>query len=284
MILDTTRQDVLFSLRTMRNNPAFALTAVLTLALGIGGNTAIFTVIRSVLLKPLEYRDPDRLVYLSIDNPRQKVNDASFTLVRFEEMRSAAKSFEGLGAYGRPDNVTLSGSGEPEALKAARVSANFLVILGVQPALGRGFRPEEDVRGGPPVAIISYGLWKRRFGGDPQVAARTATFDSTTYSIIGVLPPGFEFPFAGVDVWFTRPSEWSQLPPRYWGFVSILTGFTRLKPGVSLEQARAEMQVLNQQYMRAHPGRDIETSATMHVVWLKDRLVANVRGLLWTLF
>ena len=283
MILDTTRQDILFSLRTMRNNPAFALTAVLTLALGIGGNTAIFTVIRSVLLKPLEYRDPDRLVYLSIDNPQRHVLDASFTQVRLDEMRSAARSFDGLGAYGRPDNVTLSGSGEPEALKAARVSANFLDILGIPPVLGRSFRREEDQHGGPPVAMISSGLWKRRFGGDPQVAAKSATFDSTTYSIIGVLPPGFEFPFAGVDVWFTRPSEWSQLPPRFWG-IAILTGFARLKPGVSLEQSRAEMEVLNQQYMRAHPGSISDMGAAMRVVRLNDRLVANVRGLLWTLF
>ena len=284
MILETVWQDILYSLRTMGKNPAFALTAVFTLALGIGGNTAIFTVIRSVLLKPLEYRDPDRLVYLSIDNPRRNVQDASFTEVRLKEMRSAAKSFDGLGAYGRPDTVTISGNGEPEALKAARVSANFLDILGVQPVLGRSFRAEEDQHGGTPVAMISSGLWKRRFGSDPGVAGRTATLDSTTYTVIGVLPPGFEFPFAGVDVWFTRPSEWSQLPPRYWGIVSILTGFARVKPQVTLEQARAEMEVLNQQYMRAHPGRDIETGATMRVVWLKDRLVTNVRGMLWTLF
>ena len=283
MIFDAIRQDVFYSLRAMRKNPAFAFTAVFTLALGIGGNTAIFTVIRSVLLKPLDYQDPDRLVYLSIDNPRRHVQDANFTLVRLEEMRSAAKSFTGLGAYGRPDNVTISGNGEPEALKAARVSANFLDILGVPPALGRSFRPEEDQRGGPPVAIISYGLWKRRFGGGPQVAGTTATFDSTTYTIIGVTPPGFEFPFSGVDVWFTRPSEWSQLPPRFWG-ISLLTGFARLKPDVSLEQARSEMEVLNQQYMRAHPGNVTEMGATMRVVWLKDRLVANVQGLLWTLF
>jgi putative ABC transport system permease protein len=116
------------------------------------------------------------------------------------------------------------------------------------------------------------------------VAGRTATFDSTTYTVIGVLPPGFEFPFAGVDVWFTRPSEWSQLPPRYWGIVSLLTGFARVKPQVSLEQARAEMEVLNQQYMRAHPGSTMDAGTTMRVVWLKDRLVTNVRGMLWTLF
>jgi len=283
MIFETVWQDILYALRTMRNNPAFALTAVFTLALGIGGNTAIFTVIRSVLLKPLAYRDPDRLVYLSIDNPRRNVQDASFTEVRLKEMRSAAKSFDGLGAYGRPDTVTISGSGEPEALKAARVSANFLDILGVQPALGRSFRVEEDQHGGPPVAMISSGLWKRRFGSDPGVAGRTATLDSSTYTVIGVLPPGFEFPFAGVDVWFTRPSEWSQLPPRFWG-ISILTGFVRVKPQVSLEQARAEMEVLNQQYMRAHPANSMDVGTTMRVVWLKDRLVTNVRGMLWTLF
>ncbi|HTA71766.1 MAG TPA: ABC transporter permease [Bryobacteraceae bacterium] len=283
MIFETIWQDILYSLRTMRKNPAFGLTAVFTLALGIGGNTAIFTVIRSVLLKPLEYRDPDRLVYLSIDNPRRNVQDASFTEVRLKEMKSAAKSFDGLGAYGRPDTVTISGSGEPEALKAARVSANFLDILGVQPALGRSFRPEEDQHGGPPVAMISSGLWSRRFGSDPGAAGRTATLDSTTYTVIGVLPPGFEFPFAGVDVWFTRPSEWSQLPPRFWG-ISILTGFARLKPQVSLEQTRAEMEVLNLQYMRAHPANSMDVGTTMRVVWLKDRLVTNVRGMLWTLF
>ena len=283
MILETVWQDILYALRTMRKNPAFALTAVFTLALGIGGNTAIFTVIRSVLLKPLEYRDPDRLVYLSIDNPRRNVQDASFTELRLKEMRAAAKSFDGLGAYGRPDTVTISGRGEPEALKAARVSANFLDILGVQPVLGRSFRSEEDQHGGPPVAMISSGLWGRRFGSDPGVAGRTATLDSTTYTVIGVLPPGFEFPFAGVDVWFTRPSEWSQLPPRFWG-ISILTGFARVKPQVSLEQARAEMEVLNQQYMRAHPANSMDVGTTMRVVWLKDRLVTNVRGMLWTLF
>lgn len=283
MILETVWQDILYALRTMRKNPAFALTAVFTLALGIGGNTAIFTVIRSVLLKPLEYRDPDRLVYLSIDNPKRNVQDASFTEVRLKEMRSAAKSFDGLGAYGRPDTVTISGSGEPEALKAARVSANFLDVLGVQPALGRSFRSEEDQHGGPPVAMISTGLWKRRFGSDPGVAGRTATLDSTTYTVIGVLPPRFEFPFAGVDVWFTRPSEWSQLPPRFWG-ISILTGFARVKPQVSLEQARAEMEVLNQQYVRAHPANSMDVGTTMRVVWLKDRLVTSVRGMLWTLF
>ncbi len=280
--LEAIWQDIAYALRTMRKNSAFALTAVLTLALGIGGNTAIFTVIRSVLLKPLEYRDPDRLVYFSIDNPRRNVQDASFTLTQFEDMKAAAKSFGGLGAYGRPDNVTLSGAGEPEALKVARVSANFLDILGVQSILGRSFLPEEDQRGGHPVVMISARLWKRKFGADPRVVGKVVTLDSTSCTIIGVLPEGFEFPFAGVDVWFTRPSEWSVLPARYWG-IAILTGFGRLKPRVTLEQARAEMEVLNQQYIHAHPSI-LEKGGTVRVVWLRDRLVANIRPMLWTLF
>jgi hypothetical protein len=238
--LETFCHDILYALRTMRKSPAFAVTAVLTLALGIGANTAIFSVIRAVLLKPLDFKDPDSLVYFSVDNPRRNLQDNSFTLAQFDEMRAAAKSFTALGAYGRPDNVTLSGGGDPESLHAARVSANFLDVLGLRPVLGRSFFPEEDKRGGPPVAMIGAALWKRRFNSDPEIAGKSATLDSTTYTIIGVLPDRFEFPFAAVDVWLTRPSEWSLLPPRYWG-VAILTGFARLKPHITLEQARAEM-------------------------------------------
>ena len=282
--LEAVWHDLRFSLRTMRKSPAFTITAVLTLALGIGGNTAIFTLIRGVLLKPLEYRDPDRLVYFSVDNPRRNLQDLSFSLLQFEDMRAAAKSFTALGAYGRPENVMLSKNGEPEALKGARVSANFLDILGIKPALGRSFFAEEDKRGGPAVAMISTGLWKRRFGGDPRIVGQTATLDATPSTIIGVLPEGFAFPFPNVDVWVTRPSEWSLLPPRYWD-LPLLNGFARLKPQVNLEQARAEMNVLGRRYSAAHPGlMNTDRGVTMHVVWLKDRLVADARPMLWTLF
>jgi predicted permease len=283
VFLEALWQDILYALRAMRNSPTFAATAAITLALGIGGNTAAFTVIRAVLLRPLEFHDPDQLVYFSVADPRRNAVDNSFTLAQFEDMRATAKSFAGLGAYGRPENVALSGNGGPEALKGARVSANFLDILGKQPLLGRSFLPEEDRRGGPPVAMISRGLWQRRFGSDPSVAGRTATLDSTAYTIIGVLPDGFEFPFAGVDVWLTRPSEWSLLPPRYWG-IAILNGFGRLKPQVSLDQARAEMRALYQRYAADNPSPLVNPDATMRVVLLEDRLVGGVRPMLWTLF
>ena len=196
--LDTIWQDTGYALRTLRKNPAFAVTAVLTLALGIGANTAIFSVIRAVLLKPLPYRAADRLVHIS--------GGASATSIRFEEMRTAARSYSAIGAFrGGVENVTFSGEGGPEVLTEARVSANFLGILGVEPLLGRSFLPEEDTPGGPPVAMISAEFWQRRFGGDPLVAGKTATMAATPYTIIGVLPAGFQFPFSGVDLWVTQP-------------------------------------------------------------------------------
>jgi predicted permease len=248
---------------------------VLTLALGIGGNTAMFTVIRAVLLKPLAYPDPDRLVLVKVASP-----------VRYEMVKSAARSLTELGAFGiMPENMSLSGADPPEALKGARVSANFLGILGVAPLLGRRFLTEEDTPGGPPVAMISAALWRRRFGGEPSLAGKTATINSTPYTIIGVLPDGFQFPFEGLDVWVTRPSELSVIPPKSRRISSILTGFARLKPGVSLEQASAELKVLNEQYARAHPEMlDSKPRAAMKAELLKDQLVANVRALLWMLF
>src|SRR5882762_5342263 len=283
--VETIWRDIRYSLRTLRKNPVFAATAILTLALGIGGNTAIFTVIHAVLLKPLEYRDPDRLVYMSLNSPKQ-ARELPFSLQRYEETRKTAQSYTDVGSYLRtPENVTLSGGGEPEALKAARVSANFLEFLGIQPAAGRSFLEEEDTPGGPPVAMISAGLWRRRFGGDPLLVGTTTTIDSTPYTIIGVLPEGFAFPFPRMDVWLTKPSEWSFVPPRSWKSITTQVAFARLRPRISLEQARAEMEVVNRQYTRAHPERqDAETGITVRVEWWKDRVVSNVRPMLWILF
>ncbi|MBV8895428.1 MAG: ABC transporter permease [Acidobacteriaceae bacterium] len=278
-------KDVRYCLRTMAKSPMFAMTAVLTLALGIGGNTAMFSVIRAVLLKPLEYREPDRLVRIWLDDSMHN-RDGSFTLLRLEDMRKTAQSFDGIGAYLKfKEDVSLSGQGRPEALKSARVSANFLDVLGVKPLFGRSFLAEEDKRGGPAVAMISAGLWKRRFGGDSQIAGKTMVLNSTPYTVIGVLPEGFAFPFIDTDVWLTRPSEWSLIPQRAWPFVSLLAGFARLKPQVTFERAQAEMDVLNRRYLRAHPERtDAKAGATISLPPLKEQLVSKVRLTLWTLF
>ena len=284
-LAETVAQDVRYGLRMLRKDPGFTLVAVLTLALGVGVNTAMFTVIRAVLLKPLPYRDPGRLVRLVLTVPNRNVIDQAFNEVRFEEMRATAKSFSELGAFGPLENFTLSGGSEPEVVNAARVSANFLAILGTEPMLGRSFLPEEDKHGGDPVAMISSELWWRRFNGDPHVVGKSATVDAVPYTIIGVLPAGFVFPTADVDIWVTRPSEWSALPSGAWRTVGLLKGFARLKPQVSFEQARAEMNVLQRRYATAHPNpNDADPRVTMNVVPLRDQIVANVRPMLWMLF
>ena len=272
---DTIRQDTAYALRTMRKNPAFAATAVLVLTLGIGGNTAMFTVIRTVLLKPLDYHDPDRLVEVS----------GGATPVRFDEMRAAAHCFTGLGAFGGHESLTLTGAAEPEVLRGARVSASFLSILGVDPIVGRSFLPEEDSPGAAPVAMISAELWQRRFAGDAQIAGKTVNLASTPYTIVGVLPPRFQFPSPEIDVWVTRPSEWSLMPPKSRPLSPFLSIFGRLKTGVTLEQASAEMVVLRHQYALAHPAMlDAQPKSPDRVTPMRDALVADVSSMLWMLF
>ena len=273
-LLATIWQDTLYTLRTMRKQPAFAATAVLTLALAIGGNTAMFTVIRAVLLKPLPYPDSDRLVSIS----------GGATPARFAEMKAAARSFSGIGAFTNEDSPTLSAGAEPEVLKGTRVSANFLQILGVDPLLGRGFRADEDLAGATPVVMISARLWQRRFGSDPRILGKTATLGGTPYTIIGVLPPRFLFPFADLDVWLTAPSEWPSMPAKSRALSPFLTLFGRLKPGVGIEQASAEAKVIQRQYAMAHPTMlDAKPKKPEKVVALKDTLVTDVRSMLWML-
>jgi putative ABC transport system permease protein len=274
-ILETIWQDTVYALRTMRQKPAFAATAVLTMALAIGGNTAMFTVIRTVLLKPLQYHDPDRLVNMS--------GGATPTL--FSDMKGAANSFTELGAFTPEENITLSGGAEPVVLKGTHVSANFLRMLGVEPVLGRGFRSEEDSAGGAPVAMISSELWERRFAADPQIAGKTATLASTAYTIIGVLPPRFQFPVGGIDVWMTAPTEWPLMAAKSRVDSPFLSVFGRLKPGFSMQQASAEMKVIRRRYAIGNPELLApEPKAGKAVVAMQDDLVADVRSMLWMLF
>ena len=278
--------DIVYGGRMLRKAPVFAISAIFTLALGIGANTAMFTVIRAVLLKPLEYREPDRLVRISIDNARQGYHDVGFTLVRYDELKARARSFSTLSAsFIATEHMTLSGAGQPEQVTCARVSANFLDVLGVKPLQGRSFLPQEDSRGGPAVALISAQLWKRRFGRDLVFSAKTIDLNDTPYSVIGVLPDGFGFPAAGMDVWVTRPAEYSEIAPQFWNGLTVLIGLGRLKQNVTIQQARSELGVLNRQYMLAHPGMaDAQPGVSMRVTFLRDQLVENVRVMLWILF
>jgi predicted permease len=269
-LFDVLAQDLRYALRTMRKQPAFAVMILLTLAFSIGANAAIFTVIRFVLLRPLHYQDPDRLVQIT----------GGATPIRYDEIRAGARSYRGIGAYlGQVQEVAISGGPAPESLKQARVSANFLSILGSDPLLGRGFLADEDKPEGARTALISAGLWQRRFGGDPQILGRTITLAGTPHLVVGVMSGDFQFPFSGIDVWVPRPAE------NVTQFSPLLVVFGRLAPGVSLQQATAELSVVNHQYAVAHPGMlDTKQGKPAEVLALKQELVAGVQTMLWMLF
>jgi predicted permease len=269
-------QDVRYALRQLRKNPGFALFAIIVMALGIGATTAMFSVVHAVLLKPLPYRAAGRIVLLT----------KGVTPVRFDEMRAASRSYEELGAFAGPlEPMTLSERGTPEVLSGARVSANFLQVLGVSPLIGRSFLAEEDEVGAPAVAMISEKLWQQRFGEDQRIAGKTVFLAGAPHTIVGVLPAGFQFPFFGLDVWVTKPSELSAIDAESRTLSPTLRVFGRLKPNVSNREANAELAVLRHQYAAAHPGMmDAKPNSRETLLPLKDEVVSDIRSKLWMLF
>ena len=222
------------TLRTLRKSLAFTIVAVLTLALGIGANTAIFSVVNALLLRSLPLADPARLVSLTADYPQRGITGGAFSVAAYETLRDGNHSFAGIVAECQ-EGFTLLNGGDPEQLPGARVSANFLDVLGTRPVLGRGFRAEEGLPGGNPVALISYSLWQRRFGADPRVVGRSVTLNQEDYSVIGVMPPDYAFPFPATDVWVTRVMKFSGMTPdQVEHGAGFLQGIARLGPGVSI--------------------------------------------------
>src|SRR5215213_10029603 len=184
-------QDLRFAARTLLKHPGFMVIAVVTLALGIGASTSIFTVVNAALLRGLPYKSPDRLYHLWEKTPKEEFSKREFSYPDYQDYQQN-NVFEGLVAY-TGGRVLLSGLGDPESVPGPRVSANFFSVLGVDPILGRTFQAGEDKPGGPKVTVLSYGLWQRRFGGDPAVIGRTLNINSETYTVIGVLPSSFQF-------------------------------------------------------------------------------------------
>jgi putative ABC transport system permease protein len=277
-VLNNLLQDLRFGARTLRKNPGFTLAAIITLALGIGANTSIFTITSAVLLKPLPYRDPQQL--LSIDSLQKDGQSRCCSLNWTDIIRSRSQSFSSV-AVSAPDNLTLTGRGEPLQVAAGRVSPNFFETLGVIPQIGRTFAEEEGRPEGKPVILLSDKLWHTVFGGDRSVLGQTVTLDSTPYTIVGVLPAGVEFPFVGSpDLWTPRYFEHSLFTPQRLRMgVGYLSTIARLRPGVSREHSAAEMALLYQQYRKESPSApDADPSLSVVVTYLQDSLVANIRG------
>ena len=234
--------DLRFAFRQLLKNPGFTAVAVLTLALGIGANTAIFSAVDAILIRPLPYADAGRLVMIWDDNTRLTGTRKFFTTPpEWQEWRRHNTVFTDVAAS-QPGDASLSNDGEPEQLPARKVSANFWTVLGVQPLLGRVFTEDEDLRTAP-VVVISYGLWQRRFGGVRDVVGRKIILNDTPREVIGVMPRGFYFmPARDIDVWM--PTSFSASMLRNWGWHNVHC-VARLKPGVTLEQAQKEMGALS---------------------------------------
>ena len=232
-------EDLRYAIRTLLKSPGFTTVAVLALALGIGATSAIFTVVNGVLLRPLDYDDPDRLVVLR-ETKLPQFPRFSISPGNFESWRTGSTSFDRIAAYSI-QFLNLTGRGDPEQLRGATATAGLFEMLGVQPALGRDFTPEEDQPGQDAVVILSHGLWQRRFGGDPALLGQALTLNGRVRTVIGMMPAGFEFPQAGTALWVPRaltPEQRDRHGSHY------LSAAARLKDGVSLEQARTELRAI----------------------------------------
>ena len=275
-------QDLKYGLRMLRKAPGFSIAAILTLALGIGGNTAIFTITNALLLKALPYRDPQQLVMLNVQRQGSVADSSSLTLNHYDLIHERSRSFSGIAVFAI-DTLNLTGRGEPEQVPIARVSANFFSVLGVTPQVGRAFSADEDQPAGRPVVMISDALWHSRFGGDPNAVGQTITLDSATYTIIGILPGGVEFPFVGpADVWSPRYFELSLMTPeRLRSGVGYLTAIARLAPSASVKSANAELDVLHRQYTQDNPkAPDAGSEISILAGNLQELTVANIHTLL----
>jgi predicted permease len=267
-------RDLLYSLRVLRRSPRFTTTAVLVLALGIGANSAMFSLVHSVLLRPLPYHDPARIGVV-LASSETRAGAFSMPPADFLDFRARNHSFTDMAAA-ELWSPTLTASGEPEQLHGLRASASLFAVLGVPAALGRTFLPEDERAGAAPVVILGAGVWKRRFGADPGIAGRTILLNREPYIVAGVLPEHFYFPpFWALDAEIYTPFHW---PPAkaHDRDASTLRTFARLKPGVTWQQAAAEMRGIARQLAAEYPGTNAGKSAVL--TQLHEMAVGNVRG------
>ena len=270
-------QDIRCALRQLRKSPGFTATALCTLALGIGANTAIFSVVSGVLLNPLPYPQPGQLVALYQRTPQ--FSEASIPFPNFLDWQRDNRSFSALAAY-RSDDFNLTNRGDPERLKVGMVSATFFPIFGVKLLLGRSFTDAEDLLGGAPVALISEGLWKRKFGASREIVGKTMDLNDTLYTIAGVVPGSFHYRNNNFDEdkdVFVPIGQWNDplFRDRRTGMGMDAVG--RLKPGVTLEQAKADMSAVAAQLAKIYPDSNKESGVSL--IPLKENLVGDEHNL-----
>ena len=281
-----TLQDIRFGFRILLKRPGFSLIVVLTLALGIGANTTIFSAIDAVLLNPLPYKNPERLMVMWETNKHlgpEMWDRNEVAIGNFLDWRERNQVFDQLGALFDTD-MNLTGVGEPQRIKSYVVTTNFFQVLGVQPMLGRSFLPEEEKPGAPFTVILGHDLWQRQFGSDPNIINRSLTFNGHQVAVVGVMPPGFEvqFPISKhVDMFVPFIIDVAD-PDYHDRSQNFLYTVARLKPGVSQEQAQSEMSLIASQLQQQYPETNAERG--VRLVPLHKQIVGNVESYLYMLF
>src|SRR5689334_205151 len=272
--METILKDIRYAIRGLLQRPGFTAIALITLALGIGANTAIFSVVNAVLLRPLPFRDPEQLVIVWEDAafagfPRNTPAPANYV-----DWKTQNQSFADMAATAEK-SFNITGDGEPERVTAHAVTANFFPLFGVPPLLGRGFVADEDRPGGNKVAMLSYSLWQTRYGGDRQIVNRDILLNGEKYSVVGVMPSGFQFLDKEVRLWVPLALSQEELASRGSHYLNIVA---RLKPGVGLLQAQADMNAVMRRITVDHPRETFDGKLGAVVMPLREQLVSDARG------
>jgi predicted permease len=284
-VAETTWQDIRYGFRMLRKKPGFTAVAVLTLAIGVGANTAIFSIVNAVLLRALPYREPARLVKVIFSNPGVGLRDIPASIPEYDDLKNGSNVFEDICGIGG-GSVNLSGGSQPERLDFVAVHPNYFSMLGATPQIGRLFGPQDFALGFAPVVVLSDGLWHRAFGADRNVLGRTLRLDNDAYTVIGVLPPGFRHPEAGRDVEAFLTAGFSDDPaPKPARSTRVLPAVIgRLKLGISLEQAQARLTAMAAQLRHDFPtDYPAQAQWTVEIQPLQEVLVGNVRPMLLVL-
>lgn len=263
--------DLRYAARLQRKNPGFTIVAVIALALGIGANTAIFSVVNTVLLRPLPYRDPERLVMVWEDASKYGYPRDTPAAANFIDWRDQNQVFEGMAAIA-DSSFNLTGTGDPERLEGRRVSANLFQLLGVEPQVGRVFTAAEDQPGAQRVVLLSYALWQRRFGGDPNIVGQALTLNGESYVVVGVMPARFQFPTSDDQAWVPIAFTQQEAENRGRHYLQVLA---RLKPGVSLTQAQSQMSTIAARLQQQYPQSNAELGAVVQP--LQEHLVGDIK-------
>jgi predicted permease len=284
---DTLRQDLRFAVRSLRRDRGFATVAILVLALGMGANIAVFSLVNTILLRPLPFHNPEQVVWMQPAEGGGGLSGATYSADAYEDVRDRGRSFSGVTGYfafSAENNMKLTGSGLPQPITGIAVISNFLRVLEVQPELGRDFRPEDGLKDAPPVALLSHAFWKTHFHGDPEIVNQAISVDGKPVTVVGVLPSRFDFgatfsPGTRVDVL----TPFSLDEGRKWGNIVTLIG--RLKPGVTARQAQAEAATLFPQlYQDKTQGDSKGSYKAASVVPMKEHVAGQLRRSLYVLW